>query len=145
MKSNKKKKIRNFIIREVVKRDKTYESVANLLGLTRQRIHQIMKSIDYKNPNLHRKYGKMVKCAYCGKEVYKTRTILKLNHKHYFCNKQCYSLFGHQELKCKTCGKLFDRYRSCRCYRRDDEEYNTYCSRKCFLNRIKLDKLYVMC
>jgi len=75
-----------------------------------------------KRPN--RKTGKIVKCEWCGKEIYKQKIHLK--YKHHFCSTECankYQARNKIEFVCKICGKKFRWSKS--------RGEATYCSIKC--------------
>jgi len=80
-----------------------------------------------KHPN--RKTGKIVKCDWCGKEIYKCKSALK-HSKNYFCNLECankYQSRNKDKYICKTCGNVF--YRSP--YWKSHGYILKYCSMKC--------------
>jgi len=74
-----------------------------------------------------RKTGKIVKCEWCGKEVYKQRFHLK--YKHHFCSKECANKWQARnkvEFLCKICGKKFRWSKS-----RIKQANPTHCSIRC--------------
>ena len=76
------------------------------------------------------KTGKIVKCDWCGKDVYKT--ITNLRFKHHFCTYLCSNKYKAKEqlvFTCKTCGKKF-RLRKSSVYPRS-RKAKMYCSVKC--------------
>lgn len=54
--------------------------------------------------------GYFIKCEYCGKEIYKTKTQYN-KAKHHFCSIKCQKAFQHDDLfedrKCEICGNVF--------------------------------------
>jgi len=80
-----------------------------------------------KSKRPQRKTGKIVKCAWCGKEVYKQKIHLK--HNNNFCSIKCANLYqGRDRIKfvCKICGKEFSWSKS-----RTKKHNPLYCSLKC--------------
>lgn len=75
------------------------------------------------------KKGEIVKCEWCGKEIYKPKSLL--NHKHHFCSLECANKWQGRnkiEFTCKVCGKKFRLSKSVV----ESEGRNpTYCSIKC--------------
>lgn len=62
----------------------------------------------------YRKTGKLLKCDYCGKEVYKQTFALKKS-KNFFCDQTCANKFQKGEMvqmTCKVCAKPFEVYPS---------------------------------
>lgn len=58
--------------------------------------------------------GKIIKCGYCGKEVYKYRVHLR-NHKDHFCSRVCANRYQARKKKkmiCKICRKKVDLSKS---------------------------------
>lgn len=81
-----------------------------------------------KSKRPQRKTGKIIKCNYCNKEIYKQRVFLNKN-KNSFCSVKCANLYqGRNKLKfiCKICGKEFKWSKS-----RIINNNPTYCSLKC--------------
>ncbi len=77
---------------------------------------------------INRRTGKIIKCKYCGTEVYKGKKYLE-KHKSFFCSLKCANLYqGRNKLKftCKTCGKGFKWSKS-----RIKNNNPTYCSIEC--------------
>jgi len=83
-----------------------------------------------KSKHPQRKTGKFFKCEWCGKEVYKSKS---LQREHKFCSKNCANKWqGRNKLIfiCKICGKQFKLSKSLA----EEEGRNpTYCSWKCRL------------
>ena len=80
-----------------------------------------------KSKRPQRKTGKVIKCVWCGKEVYKQKCYLK--HKNNFCSINCANKYqGRNKLKfiCKVCGKEFFWSKS-----RMKDNNPLYCSLKC--------------
>lgn len=77
-----------------------------------------------------RKIGKIIKCEWCGKKVYKHRVHLE-KHKHYFCSLKCSNAFqgiNKIEFICKICGKIFKLSKS----KVESRKYPIkYCSIEC--------------
>jgi len=76
------------------------------------------------------KTGKIIKCEYCGKEIYKYRCHLN-NYKHHFCSLECankYQARNKLVFTCKICGKDFKWSKS-----RIGYANPLYCSWKCRL------------
>jgi very-short-patch-repair endonuclease len=74
-----------------------------------------------------RKTGKIVKCEWCGKEVYKPKSLL--NYKHHFCSCECankYQARNKLTFICKVCGKQFNWSKS-----RLKQQMPKYCSIEC--------------
>ncbi len=75
-----------------------------------------------------RKKGKIIKCEWCGKEVYKPKSHLD-NIKNHFCSLKCaneYQGRNKVEYRCKTCGKIFRWSKS-----RVTQANPTYCTVEC--------------
>ncbi len=73
------------------------------------------------------KTGRIVKCEWCGRKVYKQKVNLKF--KHHFCCKDCAEKWqGRNKIEfiCKICGKKFKWSKS-----RLKNNNPTYCSIKC--------------
>ncbi|NLD48299.1 MAG: DUF559 domain-containing protein [Clostridiaceae bacterium] len=76
-----------------------------------------------------RKTGKIIKCEWCGKEIYKQKSYL--NHKHYFCSIDCANKWQARNKKtfiCKVCGKKFRLSKS---LAEQKGRNPTYCSIAC--------------
>lgn len=69
--------------------------------------------------------GYYIKCEYCGKEVYKTKTQYN-KAKHHFCSTKCQKEFEHKEKyedrKCEMCGNIFNVSK---------KSTKRFCSREC--------------
>jgi very-short-patch-repair endonuclease len=81
-----------------------------------------------KSKKPQRKTGKMINCAECGKQVYKSKCHLNRSKK-LFCSQECANKYqGRNKIKyiCKTCGKTFRWSKS-----RENQTNPTYCSIKC--------------
>jgi|AntAceMinimDraft_17_1070374.scaffolds.fasta_scaffold70578_2 very-short-patch-repair endonuclease/endogenous inhibitor of DNA gyrase (YacG/DUF329 family) len=81
-----------------------------------------------KSKRPQRKTGKIIKCAWCGKEVYKQNVFLSKS-KVLFCSINCANKYqGRNKLKfiCKMCGKEFYWSKS-----RIKNKKPIYCSLKC--------------
>lgn len=90
----------------------------------------------YRNGNRNsRKTGKIIKCDFCDKEVYKPLSQLK--SKNHFCSKDCANKYqAKDKIKfiCKICGEKFSLSKS-----KVEQSNPTYCSWEC---RIK-DKEHI--
>jgi len=81
-----------------------------------------------KSRHPQRETGKIVKCEWCGKEVYKPKSLL-LKAKHHFCSRECannYQAKNKLTFICKVCGKEFKWSKS-----RLKQETPKYCSIEC--------------
>jgi len=80
-----------------------------------------------KDSRPERKTGRIVKCEWCGREIYKRKVYLKRNH--HFCSTGCANKWqGRNKLTfiCKVCGKTFKWSKS-----RITQANPTYCSIGC--------------
>ena len=62
-----------------------------------------------KSKHPQRKNGKVIKCEWCGKEIYKPKSSIK-KHKHHFCSLECANKWQRRnkiKFICKVCGKTF--------------------------------------
>jgi len=82
----------------------------------------------YRNGNrVNSKTGKVVRCEWCNKEIYKQKIHLK--NKHHFCSFSCANKYqGRNKIEfiCKICGKKFKWSKS-----RTKQATSKYCSMKC--------------
>lgn len=80
------------------------------------------------------KKGKIVKCANCGKEVYKKKKILD-KFPRYFCSRACYHFGTRNRIykKCSHCRKDFITFPSVEAKRGAAQ----FCSRVCFRKSVK--------
>ena len=81
-----------------------------------------------KSKHPQRKTGKIMKCEWCGKEIYKPKSSIR---RHNFCSKNCANKWQSRNKKifiCKVCGKTFKLSKSSA----EQEGRNpTYCSIAC--------------
>lgn len=101
---------KGFVIHHI-DRNKSNDSKENLQLIKigdHVRLHS--KEKDYKKQNSCLKNGKIVKCANCGKEIYKAKVFLKEEN---FCSKKCTGIHSrvNKIIKCAVCGKEFNRKR----------------------------------
>ena len=80
---------------------------------------------DFKIPKKGQRSGYIVKCEFCGKEIYQTKTQYN-RAKHHFCSNRCQKDFQHiilfEDRKCEICGKLFHVSK---------KSHQRFCSIKC--------------
>ena len=108
--------------------DKSGVEIAHELGISRQRVSQILLKCGYPRPR-HRKPVKY--CARCGKEI--------VNAKGYFCL-ACYNNDLHRRstisLRCAYCGKEFTRTRGYinAAFKKDQKHF--FCGYSCWAKKI---------
>lgn len=109
--------------------------IAKYVGLTRQRVWQILEGLDLKTKP--RKVT--VQCEFCGKSFTKFRTLI-VRSKHRFCSRYCLSQ-GRQasspKAPCHVCGTLVHRTPS-----RAKTLKRVFCSAKCYYS-VRQQRPYV--
>ncbi len=99
---------RNFKIVRYVKKGIRCVDVANIVGLTRERIRQIYKEMDGRNPSERKvpkeiMYRKRLFCNFCGKRFFAGSRLR-------FCSKKCWVEFNVRSNSfkkintCRLCG-----------------------------------------
>ena len=94
----------------------TLQDIADNLGISRQRVHQILKKEDLRTKHYTQKTR--FECQVCGK-----------TSSHKFCSVECKKKWHEIPVTCTTCGKLFTRSR--RQLLAHYKEF-LFCSRECF-------------
>lgn len=80
----------------------------------------------------NRKFFKIIKCKFCGKEVLPEENKYHIKH---FCSRECYANYGYITSKCLICGELFNHKKS---------KKQIFCSYKCrgiWTSKEKLKKI----
>ena len=70
-----------------------------------------------------------VKCEYCGKLFYRTRSEFQ-KHEHHFCSRKCFDTWKKKrsDVKCDNCGKVFSRTKFAIA-----RSKHQFCSRECYI------------
>ena len=142
--SKKLKKRNELIVRDALLPVSTLASVADVYGITRERVRQIVKGsgIDYKGVKGRlRSSSKYFYCYWCGKEI-----PPNINSYAHFCSKRCRQHYYNYDWKslrtCRFCGRKFFPNRNWDCS--GSRGTGEYCSLSCWVKskRFKREVAY---
>ena len=127
------KRTKEEIIKLLEENDWKVAKVASLLGITRQRVYQIIEKFSITIPKKYKKIK--VNCQNCGKEieVYPRLTTIQ---KKFFCSKECKENYYKIKLICPVCKNTFLRRKKEIMYRRkvsieEVDKVLNFCSKRC--------------
>jgi len=107
----------------------TLEAIGASVGVTKQRVYKIFQDEGIaRRPKKTRKHFKL--CRNCGILI-NTRL---------FCSDKCREEDLYTDLPCSTCGKLVKHRKYIILQKLKKQQYNFFCSRKCFHIKTRKDK-----